>query len=276
MRHLVLGARGQIGRYLVASLVRQGHQVREIDRVIGDSHDLRRSENERLMSGVEWCDIVQFLAFDVGGSHYLERYQGTYPFISNNVRIMNAVFDVLERTGKPFLFTSTQMSSMAHSTYGLLKGIGEAYTRSLGGIVVQLWNVYGMEHDLQKAHVITDFIRKAREHGKIEMRTSGREERQFIYAADCADCLIALSQRQSEITPGAPLHITSFEWTSISKVASLVSSIFDDCPIVVGTREDDVQLNLRNEPDPYVLNFWRPKTSLVVGIREVANRMATC
>ena len=274
MRHLVLGARGQIGRHLVRRLLQGGSQVREIDLVLGDSHDLRQGDNQRLIAGVEWCDIVQFLAFDVGGSPYLERYQNTYAFISNNSRIMNTVFDVLERTGKPFLFTSTQMANMAHSTYGLLKSIGEAYTRSLGGIVVTLWNVYGRETDRQKSHVITDFIRKARDHGKIEMRTSGTEERQFVYADDCADCLIALSQRRGDIRPGAPLHITSFEWTSINSVAVLVSSIFDNCPIVVGTGEDKVQRNLRYEPDPYVLKFWRPKTSLADGVRQVAEKMA--
>ena len=275
MRHLVLGARGQIGRHLVRRLLQCGSQVREIDLVLGDSHDLRQSDNERLIAGVEWCDIVQFLAFDVGGSPYLERYQNTYEFISNNSKIMNTVFDAMKRTGKPFLFASTQMSSMAHSTYGLLKRIGEAYTRSLGGTVVTLWNVYGWEHDRKKAHVITDFIRKARDHGKIEMRTRGREERQFVYADDCADCLIAISQRQSDIRPGAPLHITSFEWTSVISVATLVSKIFDNCPIVAGSRDDEVQLNLRNEPDPYVLKFWRPKTSLDDGIRQVAERMGS-
>lgn len=273
MRHLVLGSRGQIGRHLARRLVQRGLQVREIDLVLGESHDLRRSGNESLIAGVEWCDIVQFLAFDVGGSPYLELYQDTYGFISNNSRIMNVVFDVLERTGKPFLFASTQMSSMTHSTYGLLKRVGEAYTRSLGGLVVRLWNVYGSEHDPHKAHVITDFIRMARDHGKIQLRTNGNEERQFVYADDCADCLIALSQRQGEITPGAPLHIASFEWTAIRSVATLVSGLFGNCPVVTGTRDDEVQLNLRIEPDPYVLDFWRPTTSLAAGIRHVAEEM---
>lgn len=273
MRHLVLGARGQIGAHLVDRLLVQGHLARAIDLEIGDAHDLRRRDNELLIAGMEWCDVVHFLAFDVGGSSYLEKYQHTFSFISNNIKIMDSVFDVLKRVRKPFFFASTQMSNMAHSTYGMLKAIGEAYSRAVGGVVVQFWNVYGWESDHRKSHVITDFIRKAHDLGRIEMRTSGKEKRQFLYADDCADCLIRLAQRYDDICGDKPLHITSFEWTSINRVAELVSRIFGDCPVVAGTREDDVQRDIQNEPDRHVLEFWQPVTQLADGIREVARKM---
>ena len=71
-----------------------------------------------------------------------------------------------------------------------------------------------------------------------------------------------------------PLHLSSFEWTSIGGVAALVSGMFGNCPIVAGTRADLVQRGVRSEPDRSVLEFWRPATPLAEGIRAVARRMA--
>ena len=53
--------------------------------------------------------------------------------------------------------------------------------RSLGGKICHFWNVYGIEKDHDKAHVITDFIRKGFETGVIDMMTDGTEEREFLY-----------------------------------------------------------------------------------------------
>ena len=49
---------------------------------------------------------------------------------------------------------------MSYSPYGVMKRVGEMYTKSLGGLIVHFWNVYGIEKDMEKAHVITDFISK--------------------------------------------------------------------------------------------------------------------
>ncbi len=66
--------------------------------------------------------------------------------------------------------------------YGVLKKIGENITKSLGGISVRFWNVYGIEEDMEKSHVITDFIIKGLNKKKIQMLTNGLEERDFLYA----------------------------------------------------------------------------------------------
>ena len=117
-----------------------------------------------------------FLAFDVGGSRYLKKYQHTFDFINNNARLMVNVFDLLKKYRKKFVFASSQMSNMSHSPYGVMKRVGEMYTQNLNGRIVKFWNVYGIEKDLEKSHVITDFIRKGFEEGKFEMMTDGTEE----------------------------------------------------------------------------------------------------
>ena len=53
------------------------------------------------------------------------------------------------------------MSNMTYSNYGLLKLVGERVTQSLNSNYVKFWNVYGIEKDLKKAHVITDFVKMA-------------------------------------------------------------------------------------------------------------------
>jgi len=208
------------------------------------------------------------LAFDVGGSHYLEKYEKTFSFMHNNVSIMSNTFDLLEQTKKPFLFTSSQMSNMGYSSYGTLKKIGEWYTKMLKGVVVKFWNVYGIEPDLEKSHVITDFVLKARDSGVINMLTDGTEKRQFLYSEDCCEALYAVCSNYTEIDRDAEIHITTHEWSSILEVANEVSNSFP-AKIVPGESKDNIQRGKINEPDPYILNFWKPKTSLSDGIRRV-------
>ena len=102
------------------------------------------------------------------------------------------------------------MSSMSYSPYGVMKRVGELYTRSLNGLIVKFWNVYGIEKDHDKAHVITDFIRKGFETGVIDMMTDGTEQREFLYAEDCCEALERLMLEYDQFTSDSELHITLF------------------------------------------------------------------
>jgi len=273
MNHLVLGSEGQIGRHLVNYLKKVNEEFIEFDIRRTPTEDLRIYDNELLIKKIKECDIVHFLAFDVGGSEYMKKYQDSYDFIASNIKIMNTVFDALKHYNKPFIFASSQMSNMLHSTYGVLKSVGECYTRALNGAIVKFWNVYGYERDPEKTHVITDFIEMAKNEGKITMKTDGQEERQFLYGDDCAECLFILSKMHNEIDRSKALHITSFEWTKIIDVATIISAEFNNCPILPSTKRDDLQRNIKNEPDDYILNFWKPKTKLKQGIKNVIEMM---
>ena len=197
MKYLVLGSAGQIGSALVNFLRNKGEEVLTIDLVNSVTQDLRIHNNTLVESYIEQCDFVYFLAFDVGGARYLEKYQYTFDFIQNNNTLMSNTFELIKKHNKPFIFASSQMSNMTHSTYGVLKAIGERYTAILDGITVKFWNVYGYESDLEKAHVITDFINRAKLSGVIEMMTDGKERRQFLHVDDCSDCLYKLSDQNT-------------------------------------------------------------------------------
>lgn len=270
MKHLVLGSSGQVGHHLVKILNNNNEEVILFDLINNKEQDLRIHDNKLLEESIRSCDFVHFLAFDIGGSLYMKKYQDTYNFISNNIKIMCNVFEMIKKYNKPFIFASSQMSNMSYSTYGILKSIGEKYTNSLNGLVVKFWNVYGYETDEERSHVITDFIKMAKTNGVIKMRTNGVELRQFLYGDDCAECLLALSKNYNSIDRLSPLHITSFEWNSILEIANIIKSI-KECTIEPSKEVDTIQLDKRNEPDPYILNFWQPKTSLTSGIKQLFN-----
>lgn len=268
MKHLILGSEGQIGWHLKRYLRNINVDVSEIDIVRSSSEDLRICDNTLFKKKVEEADFVYFLAFDVGGSAYMQKYQASYDFISNNIKIMNNVFDLLKKLKKPFIFSSSQMSNMTHSPYGVLKLAGEKYTSALNGVTVKFWNVYGYERDPEKTHVITDFIKMAAGSNKITMRTTGEEERQFLYGDDAAECLYLLSTRYYDIDRDVPLHITSFEWKKVIDIADIISSHFKNCEVIPSDKTDFLQQGIKNEPDDYILRFWKARTPLSAGIAE--------
>lgn len=274
MTSLILGSKGQIGSALSKFLKMNGEEVIEFDIERSPSEDLRIADNQLLKNYIAKANFVYFLAFDVGGSNYLKTYQHSYEFLSNNIKIMEYTFAELKNKQTPFIFASSQMSNMTHSPYGILKLIGETYTRALNGLIVKFWNVYGVEHDPKKFHVITDFINMASTDKEIKMQTDGSEKRQFLHADDCSECLLKLSKIYQDITPEKNLHITSFEWNSIYEVAMTVSNIMDkEIKIIPSKVSDSVQAGYLNEPDPYILNFWKPKINLEEGIRKVIDEL---
>ena len=277
MKIAVLGSSGQIGAYLSEYLSRKGHIVREFDIVNGIHQDMTHIPNTYLRNAIMESDFVFFLAFDVGGSRYLKKYQHTFDFVNNNTRLMANAFGLLEQYDKPFVFASSQMSNMSYSPYGTLKRVGELYTESLGGLVVKFWNVYGIEKDHKKAHVITDFIRKGFEDGDFEMLTDGEEVRQFLYAEDCCEGLEAVMKNYDEFYANDPLHITNFDYTTIREVAIIIENEFrligKPVNIIPCKASDTVQLDKRNEADPFIRKYWSPKTDLVTGISKVFEAM---
>ena len=280
MKYLVLGSEGQIGRPLVNFLRSNGHEVIEYDFRRNPMEDLRylnlNEQKQLFIEKLEDCDFIFFLAFDVGGSKFLSAYDNEFDFIHNNVSLLKNTFELLQEYKKPFIFTSTQMSDMVHSSYGNAKLIGEKYTKSLGGLYVKLWNVYGPEINIEeeRRHVIADFVRAAQEKGRINMRTSGTEHRQFLYVEDCCEALLALSKRYNDISRQEQLHISSFVWTSIENVAQIVSNIYN-CAYTKGQKKDTVQLNLQYEPDKNILKYWNPRTSLEEGIKKIVDEIST-
>lgn len=277
MKVTILGSSGQIGAYLTEYLRDKGHIVQEFDVVNDDYQDMTRIPNVNLHDALSDTDFCFFLAFDVGGSRYLKKYQHTYDFINNNSRIMVNAFQYLKRYEVPFVFASSQMSNMSYSPYGVLKNVGELYTKSLNGLIVKFWNVYGIEKDYEKSHVITDFIKKGFETGVIDMLTDGQEEREFLYAEDCCEALETIMLNYNEFRSEDNLHITSFNSTKIIDIASMIVGQFNligkSVSLEPSEEKDTVQLDKRNKPDMFITKWWQPKTTPQEGITKVFEAM---
>ena len=277
MKVTILGSSGQIGAYLTEYLRDKGHEVIEFDKNFDEKHDMTVIPNIKLHGAIHQSDFVFFLAFDVGGSHYLKKYQHTFKFLDNNARMMVNAFEHIARYKKPFVFASSQMSNMSYSPYGVMKRVGELYTKSLNGLIVKFWNVFGIETDMEKAHVITDFIKKGFETGTIDMMTDGTEEREFLYAEDCCEALEAVMENYSDFNSNDDLHITTGNSTDILGIARTIQSLFKEIgrevTIAPSESKDEVQKDARNVPDPYIQKWWQPKTSVTEGITKVFTEM---
>lgn len=271
MKILVLGSEGQIGKPFCEFAETNGHTVYKIDKkLFGENQDLSKDSSKGLLNEyLKRCDVVLFLAFEVGGSKFLERVDKTFDYISENIRLMDNCFSALNNSKKPFLFASSQMANMHHTNYGFLKDLGERYTRSINGWICRFWNVYGYEtFDDPKSHVITDFIKMALTSTAIKMRTDGAEERQFLHISDCVKALLYWCEYYVDFDRTKYLDITNFEWTSIAKIASIISNV-TGCGVKPGDRKDSIQKGLKNEPTPEVLKFWKPLMSVEDGIKDV-------
>ena len=277
MRVTILGSSGQIGAYLTEYLRDKGHEVTEFDKNNSYHEDMTTIPNPFLKNAIMDSDFIFFLAFDVGGSRYLKKYQHTFKFIDNNARMLAGAFQYISEYKKPFVFASSQMSNMSYSPYGVMKRVGELYTKSLGGLIVKFWNVYGIEKDHDKAHVITDFIRKGFETGVIDMMTDGTEQREFLYAEDCCEALEQVMLEYSEFTSDSELHITSFRSTTILEIANIIQGIFKaegkTVAVEKAQTKDEVQKDARNEANPFIRKWWKAKTSIEDGIEKIYEAM---
>lgn len=272
MRILVLGSEGQIGKPFCQLAESQGHTVIRFDKKIDPKYQDLSNPDAKLhyvLSSLR-PDVVVFLAFEVGGSKFLETHDKSFNYISENVRLMEYTFNALRTLyGIPVLFASSQMANMHHTNYGLLKNLGERYTKAIGGYICRFWNVYGYEDPKDpKSHVITDFIHMAKTNGIIRMRTTGSEERQFLHTDDCSKALLEWCKDPSKFDKSQYLDITSFEWSSIMDVAKIVSRL-TGATIHRGELTDLVQCGITNQPSTYMLKFWMPDISLEEGIKKL-------
>ena len=74
-----------------------------------------------------------------------------------------------------------------------------------------------------------------------------------------------------------PLHITSFNTTTIKEIALIITGQFNliDKTVIFKPAEakDTVQQNKKNEADTYISGWWLPKTNIQDGIMKVFNDM---
>ena len=252
MRELVLGGEGLIGSDLVRVLSARGHRVQSLD--LKSGADLRRTLDLKLFQD---CDRVWFLAWDTGGAKFLEAEDQQHHQYKNNCQLSVSVFDALAQTGKPFLFTTSQLAGLPNA-YGTTKLMAWHWAQHLGGKVARLWNVYGWEHPDVRSHVITDLVLSGLR-GRVTCMTTGEEKRLFLYKTDCVAALLDLFD-----SPLQTAEIAGPRWLMIREVAEEIARQLN-VAVELGTmRGSEVPI------DPTeILPDWRPTVSLAEGIAKV-------
>jgi nucleoside-diphosphate-sugar epimerase len=236
---------------------------------ISSNHDLRKIESLKENAGkLDAADYLIFLAFDVGGARYLSKNQSQFSFLENNTKIMLNVFSFLARNPKKFLFASSEMALDINSPYGVLKALGEDFTKSLGGVFTRFWNVFDYETDKPKAHVITDFVDQALDFGKINMLTDGSESRQFLHSLDCARAIQTVLENYELFVEFDGIDISSFHTTTIKEVGQIIARLTNST-LTSGNSSDLTRNGEIRLPRQDFLDYWKPLVPLNEGIEMV-------
>lgn len=306
-RVLVTGGAGFIGSHLTERLVDLGCDVvvaddfsrgliENIDHLL-DAVDLRPVDlttQEGCIRATEDAEHVFHLAASVGGIHYISRENvgGLTPSVLMNQQMLEAA----RRTGVDrFLFASSAciyreehdglnrfredqaVPANPHSTYGWAKILGEVACRAyhedcdIDCGMVRIFNAYGPREtlDLDSAHVIPAFIRKAIEYPErdFEMFGDGSQERGFIYVTDLVDGMVRAMERKVD---GEPVNLgNGDEVVSIQDLAETV--------VEISGKDIDIEHD-RSGPvgtSKYAIDAtrmedaldWTPDTSLETGLR---------
>lgn len=252
MKDVVLGGDGLIGSVLCGLLRERGHRVASLD--LRSGSDLRQLQAESLQG----FDRVWFLAWDVGGAKYLAAAEAQHACFKANCELAARVFDALALTHTPFLFVTSQLAGQPHA-YGLTKRVAEQWTRTLGGKLARLWNVYGWERPDLRSHFVPDLVLAGLRDGAVRCQTDGRERRRLLYKSDCAEALLALFEG-----PQGEADIAGADWLTVGDVAREIGRQLE-VPVRLGEAAgSEAMVEPRVWPEG-----WRPRVSLDAGVAAV-------
>ena len=130
----------------------------------------------------------------------------------------------------------------------------------------------GVEKDLSKSHVITDFILIAIKNNKIKMLTNGQEKRDFLYAEDCCEGLEQIYINFNKIKKiKKSVDLTTGKYTSIINIAKIIKKLLKKNKVKIepSKNKDILQMDKRNKPDMFLKKYWKPRFSLEAGIQEI-------
>ncbi len=175
----------------------------------------------------EQIDIVYFLACEVGGSKYLfgsDQHSIQIQVLRHNMQMYEVVWPWVYERNLRTIFVSSQLAN-EHIPYGTVKRVGESWAEEHPlARTVQLWNIYGIERDGIKSHVVNDWVSACLKQGRVEPRTNGFESRQFLHSVEAADAFIQMA----EDWPKVPqyVHLTTGKWTTLRDLASEINVAF--------------------------------------------------
>lgn len=244
MQFLVTGGAGFLGRHLCNRLAREGHTVHALDDLsAGDPSALDSAvlftrgdvaDIPKLWSLLQGVECVYHLAARVSVPQSI-LYPRDYNTVNvgGTVALMEAARDagvkrvVLASSGAVYGQQAEQpvreeTRSNPDSPYAVSKLAAEHYTRAIGAlwkietVMLRIFNAYGPGQALPASHppVVPQFIKQAIGGGSLVIFGGGTHTRDFIYADDVTDALVAATTATG--IEGQVINIGSGQETSIN------------------------------------------------------------
>ena len=297
MKILVTGGAGFIGSHLMRKLQEAGHDAVALDNlstglkenllpgmrlVVKDIHD---PEVETLFQEEHFDAVVHLAAQTLVSDSMTDPENDMYQNVAGTVRILEccrkygvkriifsssaATYGDVAETALPISETLPQAPL---SFYGLTKKTAEKYLElyhlayGLDYVVLRFANVYGeRQGDGGEGGVISIFTKRLAQGKGITIFGDGKQTRDFVYAGDIADGILAALTTDAVNTA---YNLSTTEETSLNELVQVLSTIAGRpiTPAYDTPREGDIYRSSLNNEKAICNLGWKPQVSLKEGL----------
>lgn len=297
MKILVTGGAGFIGSHLMRKLQEAGYEAVALDNlstglkenllpgmrlVVKDIHD---PEVETLFKEEHFDAVVHLAAQTLVSDSMTDPENDMYQNVAGTVRILEccrkygvkriifsssaATYGDVDEKALPIAETLPQTPL---SFYGLTKKTAEKYLElyhlayGLDYVVLRFANVYGeRQGDGGEGGVISIFTKRLAQGKGITIFGDGKQTRDFVYAGDIADGIIAALTTDAKNTA---YNLSTTEETSLNELVQILSDIARRpiTPAYDKPREGDIYRSSLNNKKAICNLSWKPQVSLKEGL----------
>lgn len=297
MKILVTGGAGFIGSHLMRKLQEAGHEAVALDNlstglrenllpdmklVVMDTHD---DAVEELFQKEHFDAVVHLAAQTLVSDSMTDPENDMYQNVAGTVRILEccrkygvkriifsssaATYGDVDEKALPIAETLPQIPL---SFYGLTKKTAEKYLElyhlayGLDYVVLRFANVYGeRQGDGGEGGVISIFTKRLAQGKGITIFGDGRQTRDFVYAGDIADGILAALTTDAVNTA---YNLSTTEETSLNELIEILSDIAGRpvTPAYDKPREGDIYRSSLNNKKAICNLSWKPQVSLKEGL----------
>ena len=294
MKTLVTGGAGFIGSNLVDELIKQGHEVVNIDNLSTGKKEYINPKSEFYSLDIRNLDDIRPLFKKIDCVFHLAAQPRIQPSIvnpveshSNNVvGTLNVLIASRDAEVKKFIYAASSsvygdqealpltesMTPGPKSPYSLFKLIGEYYCHlfnelyGLPTVSLRYFNVYGPRQSCEGAYatVIGIFLLQVKAGKSLTIVGDGTKTRDFTNIRDIVRANI-LAMNSDKVGNGEVINIGTGSNFSINEIAKMISNDI----VYIAPRPAEVQDTLADNGLAKELLGWQPEISVSEGIKEL-------
>lgn len=297
---IVTGGSGFLGKHLIRSLVKEGHQVRNIDiressEIATEIADVR--DAELMKKVIKDADAVFHLASLIEAGESVKFPQ---KFVDYNISGTVSVLEAMRENGvSTFLFSSSAAiygeplrvpieeddRTLPINPYGMTKLAMEALVSSyvashkMNGVALRYFNLYGPEeHHEPESHAMPRFIKQIYDGEEVTVWGSGEHQRDFIHVADVVSAhSLALAYAEANPQKYHYFNISTEQPTKVIEIIKMVEKAIGKSANIKNFPErpgDPLVLVAKSNKAREQLN-WTPQVSIEQGIQETVKYFMT-